>query len=60
MKANMLPTRTYPKLRTETADFRTYEPITARDRFGREIEMTLCEELVAGRWEPFYSTRKQN
>lgn len=43
------------KSQTETADFRTYKPETVKDRHGNLVRMTLCEELVGGRWEPFYS-----
>jgi hypothetical protein len=35
-------------------DFRTYPPETFDDN-GGTITMKLCEELVDGRWEPFYS-----
>ena len=38
-------------------EFRKYEPEIVKDRHGTLIEMTLCEELSGGRWEPFYSTR---
>jgi hypothetical protein len=40
---------------TETADFRTYEPFTVTDERGHTQVWTLYEELVEGRWEPFYS-----
>ena len=47
------------KITYETNDFRKYEPEIAKDRFGKEIEMTLCEELdpESARWEPFYAIR---
>ena len=35
--------------------FRTYEPETVREANGSVVVMQLCEELVGGRWEPFYS-----
>ena len=37
-----------------------YEPEIVKDRFGNEIEMTLCEELdpESWRWEPFFAIRK--
>lgn len=38
-----------------TPDFRIYEKETIRERNGRTVVMHLCEELVEGRWEPFYS-----
>jgi hypothetical protein len=40
------------------SDFRTFPPAIVKDRDGRLVIMTLCEELdpESGRWEPFYST----
>lgn len=35
--------------------FRTYEPITTMREDGTMVTMQLCEDLVEGRWEPFYS-----
>lgn len=35
--------------------FRTYEPKTVERGDGTAITMQLCEELVEGRWEAFYS-----
>jgi hypothetical protein len=46
-----------PKLRINQKDFRVYEPETVTNAQGKKIQMTLCEELVNGRWEPFYSCR---
>ena len=43
--------------RYSTPDFRIYPVELVRDRHGRKVWMTLCEELVGGRWEPFYSIR---
>ena len=41
-----------------TPDFRTAErPVIALDRNNQWVEMTLCEELIEGRWESFYSIR---
>lgn len=36
--------------------FRTYEPIRSTNERGETVVMQLCEDLVEGRWEPFYST----
>lgn len=46
------------RIATETADFRTYEPFTAKNAEGATIWMQLCEELdpESGRWEAFYAT----
>lgn len=35
--------------------FRTYEPEWCRESNGVTVIMQLCEELVEGRWEAFYS-----
>lgn len=35
--------------------FRTYPAFDSVDSRGRRVSMALCEELVNGRWEPFYS-----
>lgn len=40
---------------TETADFRTYAPEILDEGDGRVTVTRLCEDLVGGRWEPFYS-----
>lgn len=48
MTANGLATYSEPT-------FRTYEPITVADERGMLVTMQLCEDLVGGRWEPFYS-----
>lgn len=40
---------------TATADFRTYAPEILDDGDGRVRVVRLCEDLVGGRWEPFYS-----
>jgi hypothetical protein len=42
----------------QTPDFRTYPPIQAKGDGGKVLTMQLCEELVEGRWEPFYSILK--
>ncbi len=42
----------------ETKDFRIYEPETFVDNAGHLISLRLCEELVEGRWEPFYAIGK--
>jgi hypothetical protein len=47
------------KIEIETADFRTYKPETFTEKDGTMVTMRLCEELVAGRWEPFYLTIKR-
>jgi len=39
-------------------DFRAYPGERVKDRFGNTVNMRLCEELVEGRWESFYSIRK--
>lgn len=41
----------------QTPDFRTYEPEIRKNAKGEMVSMTLCEELVEGRWEPFYSIK---
>jgi hypothetical protein len=46
--------RKKPRIRTETEDFRTYEPETFTNKDGCVITLRMCEELVDGRWEPFY------
>jgi hypothetical protein len=46
--------RKKPRIRTETEDFRTYEPETYTDKDGSVVTLRMCEELVDGRWEPFY------
>ncbi len=38
-----------------TEDFRTYGNETFHRPDGTTVVMRKCEELVAGRWEPFYS-----
>lgn len=43
------------KLRISQKDFRVYEPETVTNAQGKKIQICLCEELVNGRWEPFYS-----
>jgi hypothetical protein len=35
--------------------FRTYEPEWLTESNGVTVIMQLCEELVEGRWEAFYS-----
>jgi hypothetical protein len=47
--------RKKPRIRTETEDFRTYEPETLTSKDGSIVSLRLCEELVDGRWEPFYA-----
>jgi hypothetical protein len=49
---------TMPQLLTESPDFRTYQPEVVTGPTGEDITLQLCEELVDGRWEPFYSLRK--
>lgn len=40
-------------------DYRTAkELVVTTDRLGRRVTMRLCEELVEGRWEPFFSIVK--
>ena len=51
--------RKRPRIKSATEDFRTYEPETFTDRDGSIVVMKRCEELVDGRWEPFYVVRKQ-
>ena len=41
-----------------TDDFRIYEPETFVDENGLWIVMRKCEELINGRWEPFYIAEK--
>ena len=50
--------RKKPRIRTETEDFRTYEPETFTDKDGSVVTLRMCEELVDGRWEPFYVDRE--
>jgi hypothetical protein len=50
---------TMPQLLTESPDFRTYEPEVVTGPTGEAVTLQLCEELVDGRWEPFYSTRQR-
>lgn len=38
-----------------TEDFRVYEPEACRSDEGTLRTIRLCEELVGGRWEGFYS-----
>ncbi len=45
-----------PRIVSETEDFRIYEKETVCEADGRTVVMHLCEELVEGRWEPFYAT----
>lgn len=42
----------------ESDDFRIVSRETAKNAQGETVIMTLCEDLVEGRWEPFYSVRK--
>ena len=44
----------------ESDDFRKYEPELVKDRTGKQIEMTLCEELdpESGRRQPFYAIKR--
>ena len=44
---------------SQTKELRRYEPETVKDRFGNEIEMTLCEELdtESSRWEETWKDR---
>ncbi len=44
-----------PKIVSETEDFRIYERETFHRPDGTMVVMHKCEEIVAGRWEPFYS-----
>lgn len=39
----------------ETVDFRMYEPEWVQGAHSMVL-LQLCEELVEGRWEPFYAT----
>lgn len=41
-----------------SAGFRVYPPEEVTDRLGRRLRMRLCEELVGGRWEPFWSVMR--
>jgi len=43
------------KLIINQPDFRAYETQTFKDGLGQKIKMRFCEELVHGRWEPFWS-----
>jgi hypothetical protein len=44
-----------PRLIKQTADLRIYETENLKGKDGRIVRMHLCEELVEGRWEPFYA-----
>lgn len=50
-----MDTNTTPRPVYSTPDFRKYPTEVVRDSGGKLIAMTLCEELVEGRWEAFYS-----
>jgi hypothetical protein len=50
--------RKKPRIRTETDDFRTYEPEMFTGEDGSVVTLRLCEELVDGRWEPFYAIER--
>jgi hypothetical protein len=39
----------------DSGDFRIYEPKLMTGHDDKTVQMTLCEELVDGRWEAFYS-----
>ena len=39
-------------------DFRTYPPERLKGDGGKILTMQLCEELIEGRWEAFYSVLK--
>jgi hypothetical protein len=41
-----------------SSDFRTYPAENVKARDGKLVTMTLCEELVDGRWEAFYSVAR--
>jgi len=45
------------KIVHESNDFRIYETESVKHN-GKLIKMTLCEELIEGRWEGFYSLGK--
>jgi hypothetical protein len=45
------------KIVYQTADFRKYESETLKDHTGKLVIVTVCEDLVEGRWEPFVSVR---
>jgi hypothetical protein len=46
----------------EYSDGRTFRQSRRADRFiredGKAVSMWLCEELVEGRWEPFYAVKQ--
>ncbi len=44
-----------PKIVSETEDFRVYGNETFHRLDGTTVVIRKCEELIAGRWEPFYS-----
>jgi hypothetical protein len=48
------------QLKSATQDFRTYEPEIVIDEDGSTVIMRKCEELVDGRWEPFYAIEKKS
>ena len=47
-----------PALVLGEPDFRMYAAEVVQGAKGELVRMQLCEELVEGRWEPFYAMSK--